>query len=112
VPDLVGYHRKKETSMPPNTESDVGQLALGETQHVLRRFFIRSLFVLFLPFVLQIEFWSTVAMLMFIGGFSCTWVAFLREEPVHGPSLTSWDEAAWHYSLFFLLMAANKAVTA
>lgn len=98
--------------MPLNTEPDVGQLVLNETQQVLRRFFIRSLFVLFLPFFLQIEFWSTATMLMFVGGFSCTWVAVLREDSVFGPSLTYWDEAAGHYSLFFLLMATNKAAAA
>ncbi len=98
--------------MPPNAEPDVRQLALNETQEVLRRFFIRSLFVLFLPFFLQIEFWPTVTMLMFVGGFSCTWVAILREESVLGPSLTYWDEAAGHYGIFFLLSAANKGVAA
>ena len=96
--------------MPPNTEPDMGQLALNETQQVIRRFFIRSLFVLFLPLFLQMEFWPTVTMLLFVGGFSCTWVAILREESLLGPSLTYWDEAAGHYSLFFLLSVANKAI--
>jgi len=96
--------------MPSDTEREVGQLAQNTTQQVLQRFFVRCLIALFLPLLLQLEFWPTVATLMFVGGISCSWVAIIKEEVAFGRSLNYWDESAGHFGLFCLLTAVNKAV--
>lgn len=92
--------------MSPDTE----RIFLDDTsREVLRRFFVRSLVIVLLALVVQEEFWQTLGFLLFVGGFSCSCVAVLKEETADPNSLNYWDESVGHYATLLFFKALGLA---
>jgi hypothetical protein len=66
----------------------------GDSTPVLIRFGIRLAILIALAFVPQIGFAQAFPRLLSIAGLFCALWAAVRREPILGPTLTHWDEAA------------------
>jgi hypothetical protein len=75
------------------TTHDHGNVA-GDSTPVLIRFGIRLVILIALAFVPQIGFAQAFPRLLSIAGLFCILWAIVRREPILGPTLTHWDEAA------------------
>jgi hypothetical protein len=70
------------------------QNAAGDSTLVLIRFGIRLAILIALAFVPQIGFAQAFPRLLSIAGLFCVLWAAVRREPMLGPTLSHWDEAA------------------
>jgi hypothetical protein len=75
------------------TTHDHGNVA-GDSTPVLIRFGIRLAILIALAVVPQIGFAQAFPRLLSIAGLFCVLWAVVRREPLLGPALTHWDEAA------------------
>ena len=62
--------------------------------HVFIRFGIRLAILIALAFVAQIGFAQAFPRFLLLAGLFCSVWAMFRREPMFGPVLTHWDEAA------------------
>ena len=67
---------------------------VNDSIHVLIRFGIRLAILIALAFVAQIGFDQAFPRFLLLAGLFCSVWAMFRREPMFGPVLTHWDEAA------------------
>jgi hypothetical protein len=93
-------------NMSHDTSHDIERISIDDlSQQALGRFFLRAALIILLALCVMEEFWASLALLMFVGGFSCSAFALLRNESPASPSLNFWDESVGHYAVFFLMKA-------
>jgi len=97
---------RRRSSMSPDTE----RIAIDDvSQQVLRRFVVRSVVIVFLALIVQGEFWQSLALLLFVGGFICSCAALLKNEASDPHSLNYWDESVGHYAVLLFIKALGLA---
>jgi hypothetical protein len=68
--------------------------AADDSTPVFIRFGVRLAILIALAFVTQIGFAQAFPRLLLLAGLFCSLWAIVRREPMFGPTLTHWDEAA------------------